>query len=669
MGVVRNFPRSVTETENLWIKLSDGCRLAARVWMPDGAEAEPVPAILEFLPYRKRDGTAVRDQLTHPYFAGYGYACFRVDMRGCGESEGTLDDEYSAQEQADCLEVIDWIASQPKCTGKLGMIGISWGGFNGLQLAWHQPEALKAVITLCSTDDRYADDIHYKGGCVLNENLGWAATMLSYSSRPPDPAIVGDSWRETWLSRLEANPLLSARWLNHPYRDDYWKHGSICEDFSRIDAAVLAVGGWNDAYSNAVPRLVGGIGGPSRGIIGPWAHKYPHFAIPDPKIGFLQEALRWWDRWLKGEETGVEDDPIMRTYVQDSVSPRTMYTERPGRWVADDGLPGSNAELHTYKLGNGTLSTSKGADAQLPICSPVNTGVDSGEFCVIWLGPEFPGDQQRDDEGSLCFETETFAEDADIFGAPIAKLSISSDTELGQIIARLNDIAPDGSATRITYGALNLCHRNGHEAPEPLKPGAFYEVRLQLDDIAWRLPAGHKLRLSLSTCYWPLIWPSPERTTLTVNTADSTFELPVRIGGDGEMTPFQAAESAEPLKLDELRAPQNKRDYAHENNISTLTIFDDFGEYWDTTHGLIHGEIGRETYTIEDGKPLSARARTHWTQTFSRDDGWSIRTETFQEMWADKTHFHITARMEAYEGDDLIYEKDWIDETIERKLV
>ncbi|MEM1199636.1 MAG: CocE/NonD family hydrolase, partial [Pseudomonadota bacterium] len=432
MAVTRNFPRSVKETENLWITLPDGCRLAARVWMPDDAQEEPVPAILEYLPYRKRDGTAVRDQLTHPYFAGYGYACLRVDMRGNGESDGVMSDEYTVQEQEDCLALIDWIAAQPWCTGAVGMIGISWGGFNGLQVAFRQPEALKAVVTLCSTDDRYADDIHYKGGCILNENLGWAATMLSYSSRPADPVLYGPGWRDNWMERLDHNPLLAHRWLGHPWRDDYWKQGSICEDFSRVKAAVLAVGGWGDAYSNAVPRLVNGLSSPVKGIIGPWVHKYPHFAIPEPRIGFLQEALRWWDHWLKGDDTGVGDDPVMRTYVQESVLPKTMYAERPGKWVADDGWPGSTVSVRSYKLGAGILSEEAGEDLKLEICSPLSTGRDGGEFCIIWMGPDFPGDQRADDAGSLCFDTAPADKAFDVFGAVAAELKLSSDKPVAQ---------------------------------------------------------------------------------------------------------------------------------------------------------------------------------------------------------------------------------------------
>ncbi|NMD09432.1 MAG: CocE/NonD family hydrolase, partial [Phyllobacteriaceae bacterium] len=191
MKVIKSFPRKVKEIENFFIPLSDGTKLAARMWLPRDAEKSPVPALLEFLPYRKRDGPIARDALTHPYFAGHGYGAVRVDMRGNGDSDGLMDDEYTKRELEDGLEVIAWLARQTWCSGKVGMFGISWGGFNALQVAALRPPALKAIVSLCSTDDRYEDDVHYKGGTVLNEMHGWAATMLAYSARPPDPDIVG----------------------------------------------------------------------------------------------------------------------------------------------------------------------------------------------------------------------------------------------------------------------------------------------------------------------------------------------------------------------------------------------------------------------------------------------------------------------------------------------
>ncbi len=329
----------IIEFPDVGITLSDGTRLSARVWCPADAEDNPVPAILEYLPYRKRDGTVGRDAITHPWMARRGYACVRVDIRGNGDSEGVMTDEYSPQELADGVEIINWLAAQKWCTGKVGMMGISWGGFNALQVAALQPEPLKAIITLCSTADRYNEDIHYRGGCLLGENFDWGSVMLSYSSRAPDPDLVGEKWREMWLDRLEADTFLPSIWLNHQTRDDYWKHGSICEDYSAVKAATLAVSGWGDAYKNTVPQLVENLSAPVKGINGPWMHKYPHIAAPEPRIGFLQESLRWWDHWLKGENTGVESDPDYRMYLMDGVRPKTWYEERAGRWIAEQKWP------------------------------------------------------------------------------------------------------------------------------------------------------------------------------------------------------------------------------------------------------------------------------------------------------------------------------------------
>ena len=233
--IITAFPRTVREIENTFIPLAEGINLAARIWLPEDAEIDPVPAILEFLPYRKRDGTSERDALTHPYYAGHGYACVRVDMRGSGDSEGILEDEYLKSEQDDALEVLDWITKQPWCTGATGIIGISLGGFNGLQIASRRPPPLKTLVTIASTDDRYADDIHYMGGVMLNDAMSWGATMFAFNSRPPDPAIVGDTWRDLWMARLEANDPWSMKWLSHQTRDAFWQHGSVCEDYADIE--------------------------------------------------------------------------------------------------------------------------------------------------------------------------------------------------------------------------------------------------------------------------------------------------------------------------------------------------------------------------------------------------------------------------------------------------
>ncbi|MST35009.1 CocE/NonD family hydrolase, partial [Acidimicrobiaceae bacterium USS-CC1] len=320
--------------------MPDGCRLAARIWLPEDADTRPVPAVMEYVPYRKNDGLALRDAPIHAYFAGHGYASVRVDLRGSGDSEGVMEDEYLPLEQADGVAVLRWLAAQPWCTGRVGIIGKSWGGFNGLQIAAHAPPELRAVISVASTDDRYADDVHYMGGCTLAvTQLPWASTMLALNGTPPDPAVVGGGWRARWLERLERTPPFADAWVRHQRRDGYWAQGSVCEDYGAIACPVYMVGGWDDAYRNAILRFLAGYPGPCKGLIGPWAHVYPETGVPGPAIGFLQEAVRWWDRWLKDEDNGIMEEPKLRAFVPEATPPATALATRSGRWVALEGWP------------------------------------------------------------------------------------------------------------------------------------------------------------------------------------------------------------------------------------------------------------------------------------------------------------------------------------------
>ncbi|NOX32002.1 MAG: CocE/NonD family hydrolase, partial [Actinobacteria bacterium] len=631
-----------------------------------------VAAVLEYLPYRKRGGTEERDALTHPWFAARGYACLRVDIRGNGESDGLMDGEYTAQELADGVEVIDWIASQDWCSGAVGMMGISWGGFNALQIAALQPEPLKAIITLCSTDDRYADDIHYKGGCLLNENLGWGAVMFAYSSRPPDPAVVGDRWRDMWLERLEAEPLLPAEWLRHQTRDRFWKHGSVCEDYSLIKTPTLAIGGWGDAYKNSVARLVTNLSVPTKGIIGPWTHKYPHFAKPHPQIGFLQEALRWWDRWLKGLDTGVEADPAMRAYLMDSVRPQATYEHRAGRWIGSNEWPPNHSEKRTFQLcPNGTLLESVDPSGQddlgVEISSPQDCGADGGEYCPVWQGPDMPGDQRRDDALSACFDTEPLTADLAIVGAPEVELVLRVDATSGQIAVRLNDVWPDGTSTRITYGVLNLCHRDGSDPPQALVAGSDTTVRLKLDDVAYSVPAGHRLRLSVSTAYWPLIWPSAERAVVTLSKGKLVLQHVA--SGDSDDVVLPPAESAPAHKYEALRASSNSRIVERDQATGrvTTTIIDDFGATRDVANGLEVSSSAVERWTIHADDPLSAVGDTEWKQSLSRGS-WETSTITKISMRSDGENFYIDAHLAAFEGTETVFERTW-EETIPRNFM
>ena len=655
--------RKIIVDENLGIILSDGCRLSARTWIPENAHKFPVPAILEYLPYRKRDGTIARDELTHPYFAKRGYASIRVDIRGNGDSQGIMLDEYTSQELNDAVEVINWLAKQPWCSGKVGMMGISWGGFNSLQVAALQPKPLKAIITLCSTVDRYADDIHYKGGCLLNENLGWGSTMWAYSSRPPDPALVGQAWRKMWQERLEAEPFLPIGWLKHQRRDNYWKHGSVCEDFSKIKAATLAIGGWGDGYKNTVSHLVENLSCPVKGIVGPWIHKYPHFAVPGPRIDFLHEALRWWDRWLKNEKTDVENDPAYTVYLMDGVEPKSSYDYRKGQWVSFDQWP-AQLPIKTLNLNKDFGLRKQKENVRKIISSPQTCGLDGGEYCAIWLGPDLPGDQRIDDVNSATFTTEELTKQIDIVGAPRVKLKLRPTTSTAQISVRLNHIHPTGASTRITYGVFNLGYVDGFDNPRKLRKGETISIEFNLDQIAYSVSKGHKIRLSISNAYWPLLWPTPEKGAIEV--IAGSIDIPFINDGLYNFRQFLPEKADEPWKTKTIRKATNTRKVIRNigSDEVTVEIVDDFGSVRDLTHDLEIGSIAREWWTIQPDDPLSANGRTHWTEERSRGE-WKTRTETFATMSSDAENFYIHAKLEAYENEKLFFEKE-ISETINR---
>lgn len=659
-------PQTIQVVENIWIPLADGQRLAARIWRPENAGQTPVPAILEYIPYRKRDMTRARDAVNHPFLAAHGYACVRVDLRGSGDSDGVLEDQYREQELDDGVQVIDWIADQPWCDGNVGMMGISWGGFNALQIAARRPGPLKAVIAVCFTDDLYADNMHYMGGCLLADNLSESTTMFSANSSPPDPEIVGERWREMWLERLAGSGLWLDHWLRHQRRDEYWRHASICEDYTAIRCPVMAVGGWADGYTNAIFRILEHLEVPRQGLVGPWGHRYPHQGIPGPPIGFLQEALRWCDHWLKGRQTGIMDEPMLRAWMQDSKPPTTYYHERPGRWVGEAQWPSPRIETRRYRLGHGQLEEEVDQSPapvpyEMTIQSPLSVGLFAGKWCSYTAAPDLPHDQREEDGGALVFESTALTTDLEILGTPVLELEIASSQPVAMIAVRLSDTAPDGKASRVTYGLLNLNHRKGDSNPEALTPGELFRVRVPMNNVAQVFPKGHRLRVSVSTSYWPLAWPSPEAVRLTIRASSSSLLLPVRprSSGDAEIR-FQPPAGAPPLAITQLEPPHYNwlvhRDLAED--LSTLEVINDRGRFRIDEIAMEIKHSSREWYTYRDDDFTSPRGETKTLRSFQRGS-WSVRTQTRTILTSDKSHFFIWAELDAWEGEKRVFSRNW----------
>jgi putative CocE/NonD family hydrolase len=662
MKIDTDLPRPVRELEHVEIPMPDGTRLAARIWMPDGAESAPVPAILEYIPYRKNDKTLERDAARAPWLAARDYAYVRVDLRGTGESEGVMEDEYTEIELADGCDVIAWIAAQDWCDGGVGIVGISWGGFNGLQIAALRPPALKAVVTICSTDDRYADDIHYMGGVPLGEQLSWASVMFGINTLPPDPAHVGERWREMWHRRLDESGLWLAKWLEHQTRDAFWKHGSVCEDWHAIEVPVYAVSGWADGYCRAVFRLVENLGSPVKGLVGPWAHKYPHLGEPGPAIDWLSEETRWWDHWLKGRDTGIMDEPPLRLFLQDHAEPRSHHAERAGHWITEPSWPSSNVAFEAVALGADGRLGGEGDPSAAPVAvsSPLWVGMAGGKWCSYAHPGDQPSDQRRDDAGSLVFETAPLDADLHIVGDARLRLTCRVDRPVAQLAARLVDVAPDGAATRVTYGLLNLCHREGHAAPEPITPGADMTVEIPLKHVAQTLRAGHRLRLSVSTGYFPIAWPVPEPATLTVLPGLSELVLPLRSGAGPAAEAFPAPRAAPPLDLSRHEPPRSEWRVTEDLDTGRITveIRDHEGAATIVPQQFFHSAEGVERYSILPPDPASAVGEASWVHEMARDD-WHVRTETWTQLTCDAEAYHIVATLRAWHGESLERAHDW----------
>ncbi|GAA1357104.1 CocE/NonD family hydrolase [Streptomyces beijiangensis] len=656
MRIRTEFPYE-TRRDDVWIPLPDGTHLYARIWRPAGSGAEPVPALLEYLPYRLSDWTAPRDWQRHPWYAGHGYASVRVDVRGHGNSLGMPGDEYDAQELADGVAVVEWLAEQPWCTGKVGMFGISWGGFNSLQIAALAPEPLKAIVTVCSADDRYDNDVHYMGGSVLAVDMhAWAATMLAFVSRPPDPAQVGDAWREMWLKRLETVDPFIHTWLAHQTRDDYWRRGSVCEDYSSIKASVLAVGGWHDPYRDTVLRLVEHLD-PARvrGLIGPWSHQYPDRGLPPgPAIGFLQETLRWWDHWLKDEETGVMAEPLLRSWISKSHPPATTYPALPGRWVGDTSWPSPHVTPERYGFQGDPVK----------VDSPQQTGLDAGRFFPFGNDSDLPPDQRDEDAKSTCFEFPVRYAPIEILGRPRVTLTIRSDAPTGQIVARLCDVATDGSSTLVTRGALNLSARHGRDKAVPWTPGATEEVTFELNGIGHTFPPGHRIRLAVSSSYWPWIWPQPDAEGFTLDPAASSLELPVRAPTTDDRIAFEEPEQSEPLAVVFPENPDQRPERLIIRDVAAgdwrLEVDPRYGGTRIYPDGLEFTEDALETYEINEDDPLSARTKSEWTVGLRRPDlSWDVRVETRSEISCDAQDFITSNEVTCKEGGEVVFHRTW----------
>jgi putative CocE/NonD family hydrolase len=647
-------PGGVTIIENTWIPMPDGIRLSARLWLPQSSKTRPAPIVLEYIPYRKRDLYRRHDAAWGPELAKYGIGYARVDVRGSGDSEGVIIDEYAEPELHDGAEIIAWLARQPYSNGRIGMRGISWGGINTLQVAALAPPALKAIMPMCCTDTRYTDDAHYIGGAMGFTNLQWATQFKMVMAMPPDPAIAGPNWRQMWQQRLDATPDIVATWCRHQHNDAYWQRGSVSRNYAAITCPIFIVDGWTDTYINTVFRLLEGAKTPIKALIGPWAHTYPEGGTPGPALNWIAEEVRWWSHWLAQQETGIMAEPTLRSFMPSATAAEATTPDLPGHWVADPHWPSPYIAPKTWHLAPAKLGPTPGHGTLTYLADKI-VGLEKLEW--LPFPPEgLPGEQTPDDRKSLVFDTDPLPADIEILGFPTAHIRLSANRPVSYLALRLCRVDPDGKSWLITDGLLNLTQRDSNVTPKPLSPGTFYNVTLKLNAIAHRFTKGSKIRLALSESLWPLVWPSPEIVTLTVDLAHSRLDLPVRHAPAQEI-PFDVPTLPPGAARTPGRAPLTVQG---PDSTGTITIRQDPPHFSftipDTGTKLVNIGGMNEVLTAQEGHPNAGAWHLEAGSGFQRGD-WNTRVHVTTSFTSTPTDFTVEERLEAFEDEKSVFRR------------
>ncbi len=679
----------VKVTENLWIVMSDGTRLAARLFLPATARDRPAGAVLEYLPYRKRDSYRYRDDVAGPFLAKAGIALIRVDIRGTGDSDGAMADEYSDQEQADALAVIDWISRQPWCNGKVGMRGISYGAFVALQAAAKAPPALMAIVSTCGTEQRYLDDIHYKGGCLINDQFVWAMEWQVIMRAPPDPQIVGTQrWHALWRQRLDATAPMTILWNEHQTLDHKWSDGST-QDYSRIRCAIYNIGGMLDPYIPSVTRMMERAPQVAqKALIGPWTHKWPGYpqpaghsgkptdaanGVPGPGVDWLPVESRWWRHWLLGEANGIMEEPRFWAFREDKPAGVRFPHDTDGAWISEARWPSADIRPQRLFLNGHGLERAAGAQALLRHATDLTIGfanrwaATSGDPTTWWR------DQSADDARCLRFDSAPLEAALDVVGEPRFTLRVRANKPVAKVCVRLTEVTPDGRSNFVSYGLLNLTHRDSDVEPTPLVPDTDYDVQIKAHFCCYRFAPGSRIRVALSETWWPVVWPSPETVVLQVTAGASHVELPVRPARDGETPPFEiyreryAGAAAAPAPYAEpLAGVQITGAAGHRTFTLVEGALDPQGEEIPGV-GTAYREAYRLRRSIREDDPNSAQMEAEAINTYERGE-WRIRLRAHSLCRSTATHFICSETFEAWEGSRTVFSRTW-DKKIPRRLV
>jgi len=659
------------EIKEVWIPMPDGVRLAASLFMPaDRQESATFPILLEYLPYRKDESRNSQFGLVS-YFVARDYIVARVDIRGTGASEGRLIAyEYTDQELDDCEAVIDWLSKQAWSTGSIGMFGISWGAFNSIQTAMRNPPALKAIVAVQGTDDLFRDDCHFIDGLMHIDSYEFGQDAYNILPAPPDYILDESYFRD----RFDTEPWLLI-YKRHQRAGPFWNRASLNTDYSSIRIPAFVIGGWYDGYRDSVPRMLEKCDAPVKGMMGPWAHTWPNWPYPEPGMEWRHEAVRWFDHWLKGKDTGIMDEPRFAVYIR-KWHPPGAVDKVPGYWRWEEGWPIERTKaMALYAQPDHTLSGVKPAepDEQAHRLRYVPTVGVEASGNVNWWG-DFPWDQRGTDAYSLVYDSAPLEQDLEILGFPRAVLHVSADAPLANWIVRISDIAPDGTATQVAGAGLSGAQRESSEQPEALVPGRVYKLEYDLHFTSWVFPKGHRIRMAVNNALWPMIWPTPYgmTTTLGINATNaSRIVLPAIPNSDRPQPDFLPPATDPELPGYRYLQVGDETDsgYAETKRIERLPLKVRTRIVASGTSGSVYPWAKMTyweelTHEAQDSDPSKAGVTGHSRHKLELD-GRTLIIETDLTFTSDDKNFYYTYTRRVLENGKCIKEKAW-KETIPR---
>lgn len=653
--------------EEAWIEMPDGVLLAADLYKPAGLEpGHKLPVLLEYTAYRKTDSRS-RNYSLYSYFIEQDYIVARVDIRGTGNSEGRLIPyEYSDIELDDGEVIIDWLSKQSFSNGNVGVFGISWGGFNAIQLAVRQPPALKAIIAVDATEDLYQDDVHFMDGIMHMDS--WEMSQDLDNARPgaPDYVIDDDNFR----NRFDTEPWMLT--YKKQQRDGpFWDRASARDKYDQIKIPAFHIGGWYDGYRDSLPRMLANVEAPVKAMIGAWSHAWPHNPYPKPGMEWRNEAVRWFDQFLKGEDTGILDEPRFAVYVRDWHPPGPYLDYAPGFWRWEEGWPIARIQpTRMYPQANHTLSIAEADETVHSLRYVPSSGLEAGGP-VMWWG-DVAHDQRPTDAFSLVYDTEPLAADTEILGLPLAKLNVSADAPRANWMVRLSDVAPDGTVTQVAGAAFNGTHRNSAREPEDIVPGEAFDLEIEMHFTSWVFPKGHRIRFAVSNAQWPMLWPTPYpmTTTLRLGRANGSFvELPIAPPGHRESPAFLPPKPGPKYPGYESIDVGTSSGYGE---ISSVDRNPQTGEVTATAtnSGATKYPWGTETYqeTIVHKTSDAHPENTSMTGTHRLEvklEGRTLLWEGNLSFSSDRENFYYQYSRRISENGELVREKSW-QETIPR---